>query len=66
MNRERDLAVSRGPGMPGPYRAAMGKRDVAVRLAGRMYAAPTNGRKVYGCGGSGEHPTQKRRKGRGR
>ena len=29
LNRERDLAVSCGPGMPGPYRAAMGKRDVA-------------------------------------
>ena len=36
------------------------------RLAGRMYAAPTNGRKVYGYGGSGEHPNLKWRKGRGR
>ena len=25
-----DLAVGCGPGMPGPYRAAMGKRDVAA------------------------------------
>ena len=30
LNRERDLAISCGPGMPGPYRAAMGKRDVAA------------------------------------
>jgi len=25
LNRKRDIAVSCGPGMPGPYRAAMGK-----------------------------------------
>ena len=30
LNRRRDLAVSCGPGMPGPYRAVMGKRDVAA------------------------------------
>ena len=35
------LWVSCGPGMPGPYRVAMRKPDVALRLAGRMYAAPT-------------------------
>ena len=62
LNRERDLAASCGPGMPGPYRAAMGKPSYDGRLAGRMYAAPTNGRKFYGCGGSGEPPTQKWRK----
>ena len=36
-----------GPGMPGPYRVAMRKPDMALRLAGRMYAAPTNRRKGY-------------------
>ena len=30
LNRRRDVAVSCGPGMPGPYRAVMGKRDVAA------------------------------------
>ena len=30
LNRRRDLAVSCGPGMPGPYRVVMGKRDVAA------------------------------------
>ena len=30
-----------GPGMPGPYRVAMRKPDMALQLAGRMYAAPT-------------------------
>ena len=36
-----------GPGMPGPYRVTMRKPDMALRLAGRLYAAPTNRRKVY-------------------
>ena len=35
------LWESCGPGMPGPYRVAMRKPDMALRLAGRMYAAPT-------------------------
>lgn len=34
-------------GMPGPYRVTMRKPDMALRLAGRLYAAPTNRRKVY-------------------
>ena len=36
-----------GPGMLGPYRVTMRKPDMALRLAGRLYAAPTNRRKVY-------------------
>ena len=40
---KRSTAVSRGPGMPGPYKWA----------------------EVYPCGGSGEHPNLKWRKGRG-
>ena len=28
-----------GPGMPGPYRVTMRKPDMALRLAGRLYAA---------------------------
>ena len=36
-----------GPGMPGPYRVTMRKPDMALRLAGRLYAAPANRRKVY-------------------
>ena len=36
-----------GPGMPGPYRVTMRKPDMALRLAGRLYAAPINRRKVY-------------------
>ena len=35
------------PGMPGPYRVTMRKPDMALKLAGRLYAAPTNRRKVY-------------------
>ena len=31
-NRKKDMAVSCGPGMPGPYRAAMGKRDITDKL----------------------------------
>ena len=30
LNHKRDLAISCGPGIPGPYRAAMGKQDVAA------------------------------------
>ena len=41
------LWQSRGPGMPGPYRVTMRKPDMALRLAGRLYAAPTNRRKGY-------------------
>ncbi len=36
-----------GPGMPGHYMVTMRKPDMALRLAGRLYAAPTNRRKVY-------------------
>ena len=43
LNRERDLAVSCGPGMPGPYRAAMGKRDLAVGSGGVRAPRPTHG-----------------------
>ena len=54
IDRERDLAVSCGPGMPGPYRAAMGKRDVAaswraaymrpLQMPGRLAATIVGGR----------------------
>ena len=30
LNRKRDIPSGCGPGMPGPYRAAMGKQDVAA------------------------------------
>ena len=43
LNRERDLAISCGPGMPGPYRAAMGKRDMAVGFGGVRAPRPTHG-----------------------
>ena len=53
LNRERDAAVSCGPGMPGPYRAAMGKRDVSagqraaymrpLQIGGRFRAAGVRG-----------------------
>ena len=42
LNRERDLSVSCGPGMPGPYRAAMGKRDMAVGFGGVRAPRPTH------------------------
>ena len=32
-----------GPGMPGPYRAAMGKRDLAVSFGGVRAPRPTHG-----------------------
>ena len=37
------MAVSCGPGMPGPYRAAMGKRDLAVSFGGVRAPRPTHG-----------------------
>ena len=43
LNRKRDIAVSCGPGMPGPYRAAMGKRDMAVKRGGVRAPRPTHG-----------------------
>ena len=43
LNRKKDMAVSRGPGMPGPYRAAMGKRDMAVSFGGVRAPRPTHG-----------------------
>ena len=46
LNRERDLAVSCGPGMPGPYRAAMGKRDVAESWRA-AYMRPLQGDKKF-------------------
>ena len=48
LNRKRDIAVSCGPGMPGPYRAAMGKRDMAVSFGGVRAPRPTHGFDV-GC-----------------
>ena len=36
-------AGSCGPGMPGPYRAAMGKRDMAVSFGGVRAPRPTHG-----------------------
>ena len=36
-------AGSCGPGMPGPYRAAMGKRDTAVSFGGVRAPRPTHG-----------------------
>ena len=30
VNRKRDMALGCGPGMPGPYRGAMGKRDIII------------------------------------
>ncbi len=46
LNRKRDIAVSCGPGMPGPYRAAMGKRDMAVSFGGVRAPRPTPGFEV--------------------
>ena len=43
LNHKRDLAISCGPGMPGPYRAAMGKRDTAVSFGGVRAPRPTHG-----------------------
>ena len=43
LNRERDMPVSCGPGMPGPYRAAMGKRDMAAGFGGVRAPRPTHG-----------------------
>ena len=43
LNRKKDMAVSCGPGMPGPYRAAMGKWDMAVSFGGVRAPRPTHG-----------------------
>ena len=43
LNRKKDMAVSCGPGMPGPYRAAMGKRDMPVKRGGVRAPRPTHG-----------------------
>ena len=43
LNRERDMPVSCGPGMPSPYRAAMGKRDMPVNRGGVRAPRPTHG-----------------------
>jgi len=43
LNRKRDIAVSCGPGMPGPYRAAMEKWDMAVSFGGVRAPRPTHG-----------------------
>ena len=43
LNRERDMPISCGPGMPGPYRAAMGKRDMPVNRGGVRAPRPTHG-----------------------
>ena len=32
VNRKRDIASGCGPGVPGPYGAAMGKRDIIISL----------------------------------
>ena len=42
-NRKKDMAVSCGPGIPGPYRAAMGKRDMAVSFGGVRAPRPAHG-----------------------
>ena len=42
LNRKRDIAVSCGPGMPGPYRAAMGKWDMPVNRGGVRAPRPTH------------------------
>ena len=48
LNRKKDMAASCGPGMPGPNRAAVGKRDVAVSFGGVRAPRPTHGVEV-GC-----------------
>ena len=40
--RNRELTQGCGPGMPGPYRAAMGKRDMAVSFGGVRAPRPTH------------------------
>ena len=46
LNRKKDMAVSCGPGMPGPYRAAMGKRDITISFGGVRAPRPTHGSDV--------------------
>ena len=55
-----DLAVGCGPGMPGPYRAAMGKRDVS---AGRRaaYMRPLQITGSLSLRGSGRLPRRGKR-----
>ena len=36
VNRKRDMASGCGPGMPGPYGAAMGKWDIIIGLRRRI------------------------------
>ena len=42
LNRKKDMAVSCGPGTPSPYRAAMGKWDIAVSFGGVRAPRPTH------------------------
>ena len=43
VDRKRDMASGCGPGVPGPYGAAMGKRDMAVSFGGVWAPRPTHG-----------------------
>ena len=46
-NRKRDMASGCGPGMPGPYGAAMGKRDIIISL--RLWEGAAAANQCCGC-----------------